>query len=99
MPLVRKAPSQYVKEHVRFTTQPMDEPLKKGHLAMALRSVDAGNTLMFSTDYPHYDFDNPSRVLQKFPAEIRRRVACDNAIEWFGLPGERVSDSHERQTA
>jgi predicted TIM-barrel fold metal-dependent hydrolase len=95
MPLVRRPPSEYVRDHVRFTTQPMDEPLSKTHLARALDLLDAEHTLMFSTDYPHYDFDDPTRILRKVPAAIRRRVACDNAIEWFDLPASRLQEAGE----
>jgi predicted TIM-barrel fold metal-dependent hydrolase len=73
----------------------MDEPLSKTHLARTLDFLDAEHTLMFSTDYPHYDFDDPTRVLRKLPAGIRRRVACENAIEWFNLPATRVREAGE----
>src|ERR1700729_4422829 len=89
MPLLKRKPSEYVHEHVRFTTQPMDEPASKSELIRALEAIDAGRTLMFSTDYPHYDFDDPPRILQKLPKALRSRVAYENAVEWYPLPAER----------
>jgi predicted TIM-barrel fold metal-dependent hydrolase len=89
MPLLKRKPSDYVRQHIRFTTQPMDEPASKAELNEALEAIDAGRTLMFSTDYPHYDFDDPPRILQKLPKEIRAAVAYQNAIAWYGLPAER----------
>jgi predicted TIM-barrel fold metal-dependent hydrolase len=66
----------------------MDEPTSKVALTRSLELLDAGRTLMFSTDYPHYDFDDPSRILRKVPKEIRSRIAYQNAVDWFGLPSE-----------
>jgi predicted TIM-barrel fold metal-dependent hydrolase len=39
---------------------------------------------MFSSDYPHWDFDDPRHVLTTLPAEIRDRVKAQNAIETYG---------------
>jgi uncharacterized protein len=89
MPLLSRKPSEHVREHVRFTTQPMDEPASKSELTLALDAIDAEHTLMFSTDYPHYDFDDPPRILQKLPQPLRPRVAYLNALEWYSLPPER----------
>jgi len=46
--------------------------------------VDAEHTLMFSSDYPHWDFDDPTRALNAFPAAIRDRVRGRTAMELYG---------------
>jgi predicted TIM-barrel fold metal-dependent hydrolase len=46
--------------------------------------VQAERTLMFSSDYPHWDFDDPTLALQTLPPEIMQRVRVDNAVETFG---------------
>ncbi len=83
-PWVRRPPSEYVVEHLRFTTEPLDEPADTRHLHTMLEMIEAGRTLMFSTDYPHWDNDTPAFVLGKMPADIRDRVAGDTARELFG---------------
>lgn len=83
-PWVRKPPSEYVFEHLRFTTEPLDEPSEVRHLHELLEMIQAERTLMFSTDYPHWDNDTPAFVLGKMPAKIRDRVAAENARELFG---------------
>jgi len=45
---------------------------------------------MFATDYPHWDFDAPQQM-QRFPEEARRRILCENALEWYGLPATRIA--------
>jgi uncharacterized protein len=42
--------------------------------------------VMFSTDYPHWDFDDPKWVLRLLPPEMKSRVLSDNALDLYRLP-------------
>jgi predicted TIM-barrel fold metal-dependent hydrolase len=84
VPWLRRRPSEYLFDHVRFTTQPMPEPERPEHLASLCEVIHAERTLCFSSDYPHWDFDNPLRSLQALPAHVRDRVRSTNAEELFG---------------
>jgi uncharacterized protein len=84
VPWVRRLPSEYLVDHVRFTTQPMPEPKRRSHLHTLLEIAQAERTLMFSSDYPHWDFDDPRHVLKTLPEAMRQRVASENAIETYG---------------
>jgi predicted TIM-barrel fold metal-dependent hydrolase len=82
---LRRAPSEYVIDNVRFTTQPLDEPPELSQLWDLLELVDAARTLMFSSDYPHWDTDDPRTVMSsRLPAPMRRAIAFENAAECFG---------------
>jgi predicted TIM-barrel fold metal-dependent hydrolase len=84
IPWIRRLPSEYVFEHVRFTTQPFVEPRRREHLVALCDMVRAEKTLMFSSDYPHWDFDDPARALTWLPDDVRNRVRADNAVELYG---------------
>jgi predicted TIM-barrel fold metal-dependent hydrolase len=84
IPWVKRLPSEYIVDHLRLTTQPFIEPESREHLLMTLEAVHAERTLLFSSDYPHWDFDNPVRSLAAVPAEIRARIQWDNAYETYG---------------
>jgi predicted TIM-barrel fold metal-dependent hydrolase len=84
VPWVKRLPSEYIADHVRFTTQPLPEPRRRHHLHVLCEIAQAERTLMFSSDYPHWDFDDPRHALTALPAEIRRRVSVDNAVETYG---------------
>jgi predicted TIM-barrel fold metal-dependent hydrolase len=84
VPWMKRLPSEYLVHHVRFTTQPMPEPRRRSHLHTLLEIASAERTLLFSSDYPHWDFDDPRHVLTSLPAEMRARVKSQNAIETYG---------------
>jgi len=83
VPWVKRLPSEYVWERVRFTTQPLVDPSREELLAMC-RMIHAETTLLFSSDYPHWDFDDPLTALDSLPQEMRRRIVADNALETYG---------------
>jgi predicted TIM-barrel fold metal-dependent hydrolase len=84
VPWMKRLPSEYLVDHVRFTTQPLPEPKRRQHLHVLCEVAQAERTLMFSSDYPHWDFDDPRHALTTLPAGIRQRVASENAIETYG---------------
>ncbi len=96
-PWVEKLPSEYLKDHIRFATQPMDEPDDPRALQDIVRWMAGERTLMFATDYPHWDWDDPEQVLVGFPDELRQRIFWENAAETFGisLPDSLVQSSME----
>src|SRR5215212_3145370 len=84
VPWIKRLPSEYVVDHVRFTTQPLPETKRRHHLHVLCEIARADRTLMFGSDYPHWDFDDPRHALTALPADIRRRVSVDNAVETYG---------------
>lgn len=85
---VRRRPSEYVRDHIRFTTQPLDYPEDKLELSNALEWMAADRLLLFSSDYPHWTFDDPQWVAKHIPAPMRDAVMFGNALDLFGLPAE-----------
>jgi uncharacterized protein len=83
-PWVKRHPSDYVREHVRFATQPLDEPQKSSDLT-ALINMLGLQALLFSSDYPHWDGDTPGRVFQTLDADDKRRAFSENAQACFPL--------------
>lgn len=84
LPWLKRPPSEYVFDHVRFTTQPIPEPVRPEHLRSICEIVQASRTLLFSSDYPHWDFDSPLRALDALDEPTRERVRAANAEEVFG---------------
>ena len=85
VPHVKRPPSEYVRENVWLTTQPMEEPERPRDLIDTIRWIGA-DRLMFSTDYPHWDFDDPKTAFKvKLPQEHQNAIYRDNAKALFKL--------------
>lgn len=83
---LKRKPSEYVKDHLWFTTQPLDYPEDKLELTNALEWMEADKLLLFSSDYPHWTFDDPQWVAKHMPHQWREQIMFENAIEVFDLP-------------
>ncbi len=86
VPWVTRLPSEYAREHILLSTQPIEEPDDPHHFKAILNMFDAEHMLMFSSDYPHWDGDTPDFAARAFPREMRQRVMSENAREVYNLP-------------
>ena len=85
VPHLKRPPSEYVRDHFWFTTQPIEEPDSPEDLYDVMRWI-GWDRIMFSTDYPHWDFDDPRYVFKgKLDEQHRRMIFRDNAKALYGL--------------
>lgn len=84
VPWVKRLPSEYMIEHFRFTTQPFIEPRRTEHLVQFIDMIGGDGILLFSTDFPHWDGDDPRWTLNTLPQPTRDNVAAKNAIALYG---------------
>lgn len=87
-----RRPSDVIREHVRCATQPICEPKPRQSLMRYLEWGGADQAIVFSSDYPHYDFDSAAWLSRQLPKEWRHRLMAANALESYGLPAERDRD-------
>ena len=84
-PWVKKLPSEYVSQNVRFCSQPYEDLENPLDMTKILEWMDAGQTLMFATDYPHWDWDDPRETFRGIPEPLRHRIFHQNAEETYGV--------------
>ena len=85
VPKLQRQPSEYVREHFWFTTQPIEEPEHDRYLPQLLDQMDMDDRLMFASDYPHWDFDAPDAAIPRSIGEERRRkIMAENARALYG---------------
>ena len=84
-PWVKKLPSEYFRGHIRVGTQPMLEPENKEQFFQMLEMIHADETLVYASDWPHWDWDDPATTFPKLPEHLHKRVFAENAREMFGL--------------
>jgi uncharacterized protein len=84
-PRITSLPSETIRKHVTFTTQPLDEVETQREWDALFGAPGISDILLFSSDYPHYDTDDPDFVLRnKIPEELRAKVCFENAVGVFG---------------
>jgi uncharacterized protein len=85
VPQVKRPPSEYLRKHFWFTTQPVEESERPSDLFDTIRWIGS-DRLMFSTDYPHWDFDDPRRAFKiDLTSEDRKAIFRENAVALFRL--------------
>lgn len=86
-PLLEKRPSDYIREHFYFGTQPLEEPREMHYMETAIEMLGGPDRLMYSSDYPHWDFDRPSSIteLPFLSEKEKEQIMWKNAAEVFGL--------------
>jgi hypothetical protein len=57
-------------------------------MATFLSLFNGEDSVIFSSDWPHHDFDHPSKVLQiPVSDEARRKILGTNALRLLNLEG------------
>lgn len=85
VPHLTRPPSEYMREHLWFTTQPVDEPERPRDLRAILDWI-GWDRVLFATDYPHWDMDSPEFAFKlRMSPEERRMIYGDNARGVYGL--------------
>ncbi|MBI0374788.1 amidohydrolase family protein [Streptomyces albiflaviniger] len=93
----RKTPLEYVRDHFRWASQPIEESPNPQQIADLFEEANAAELLMFSSDYPHYDYDPPSKALPRsLNSEVKKRIMSENAREFYDLPRTRPADRFDR---
>jgi hypothetical protein len=84
-PLLKKLPSEYMKE-MYYTSQPIENQNLEA-LELTMKMMNAETQLLFSSDYPHWDFNLPSAIwdLPFLDENAKRRILGINAWELFKL--------------
>jgi predicted TIM-barrel fold metal-dependent hydrolase len=85
VPHVKRPPSEYLREHFWVSTQPMEETDKPDQLIDVMEWIGF-DRLLFASDYPHWDFDDPFLSLPpSLRAARRRAIYADNARAVYRL--------------
>jgi predicted TIM-barrel fold metal-dependent hydrolase len=84
MPWLKRPPSEYLREHVRFATYPLDVTPRPEQLLRLLEAFGGfEDMLMYGSGFPNWDTDEPTVVESRLPPAWRAKVFSDNALEFF----------------
>jgi predicted TIM-barrel fold metal-dependent hydrolase len=80
---ITQKPSDIIKEHIKFTTQPLDYPEDKTELSRAFEWMECDKILLYSSDYPHWTFDDPRWLVKHLPEHARENVMFRNGLATY----------------
>lgn len=84
-PWIKKLPSQHCRERLRLSTQPTED-ITGDQWMKLIDLMGTDDILVFSTDYPHFDFDDPQTAIPKaLPETTREKIFWSNAAQFYGL--------------
>jgi predicted TIM-barrel fold metal-dependent hydrolase len=83
-PWVRRMPSEYVQDHIRLATYPLDSPAEPERLVRLLRAFPGiDDLLVYGSGYPSWDTDWHETVEERLPPEWHQKIFHDNAQAFF----------------
>ena len=86
IPWTTMAPSESIRQHVRFTTQPVDAPDNPKYLRQIVDQLGSDDLLLYATDYPHWHADDTDgRLPIQLSEERTRKIMSENARAWYRL--------------
>jgi predicted TIM-barrel fold metal-dependent hydrolase len=89
IPWVERAPIELIREHFRLTLQPIDAPDEADAVLKLIEHLGSDDVLLYSSDYPHWQFDGDQSVPDGLPAALRRKILVDNPLATYPRLGGR----------
>jgi uncharacterized protein len=90
IPWVKSTPGTIIRDHVRLTVQPLDGPSNPRDLQRILEHLGSEDILLFSTDYPHWQFEGDAVLPSGFPENVLRKILLENPLATYPRLRETV---------
>jgi predicted TIM-barrel fold metal-dependent hydrolase len=78
IPWIDRSPRDIFRDHFRLTIQPFDAPDAPDVVHRLLDHLGSDELLLFSSDYPHWQFDGDDAMPPGIPADLARKIMVDN---------------------
>jgi len=89
VPWIDRPPADIVRDHIRFTLQPLDVP-NANLLNRVVDHVRSDALILFSTDYPHWRFDGADALPDGLSDAMMRKILIDNPLATYPRLGAAV---------
>ena len=83
IPWVTRPPSEIVRDHVRFTVQPIDAVDELEAITRLADHMKSDDLFLFSTDYPHWQFEGDAALPSSLPDILSRKITSENALATY----------------
>ncbi len=83
IPWVDRPPPEIVREHIRFSLTPFDGPEAPDEAARVFEHLDSDKIVLFSTDYPHWQFDGDDPLPPGLSDDLIKKILIDNPRQTY----------------
>ena len=83
IPWVDRPPNEIIASHVRFSLQPFDGPQAREDTEKLLDHLGSEDLILFSTDYPHWQFEGTNAIPDTFPNHLISKIMVDNPLNTY----------------
>jgi predicted TIM-barrel fold metal-dependent hydrolase len=83
VPWVSDPPGSIVRDRVRLTLQPFDAPPDDGGIMRLMEQIGSDEMLLFSTDYPHWQFDGLAAMPAGIDPRLAKKIMADNPLRTY----------------
>jgi predicted TIM-barrel fold metal-dependent hydrolase len=97
-PWVKRLPSEYIRSHIRIGSHPLEQGFRgDGSDVNQVLEATQGmeDLLLYCTDYPHMNYDDPAFIAKRLPEAWRDKVMLENScrLHHWKVPAELVGAS------
>src|SRR5208282_249180 len=83
IPWVDRSPTDIVRSNVRLSMQPFDGPPDADSINRLIEHMQSDELLLFSTDYPHWQFDGDAAIPDGLSPALVRKIMRDNPLATY----------------
>jgi len=83
VPWVSDPPASIIRDRVRLTLQPFDAPNDDGGVMRLMDQIGSDEMLLFSTDYPHWQFDGLAAMPAGIDTALAKKIMADNPLRTY----------------
>lgn len=97
-PWVKRLPSDIVRDYIRLSIQPFDAPDADRALETFCDQMGSDEMLLFSTDFPHWHFEECEALPCAANSALARKILCDNPLATYSRIGTALHAERETQS-
>jgi predicted TIM-barrel fold metal-dependent hydrolase len=83
VPWLDQSPPEIIREHIRLTIQPFDGPSDPRQFDRLLNQIGSEEMLLFSTDYPHWQFDGGAALPEGIGPDLAHKILRENPLRTY----------------
>jgi predicted TIM-barrel fold metal-dependent hydrolase len=95
IPWVDRSPSEIVRDNFRLTIQPFDGPDNADDVERIVDHLRSDDMLLFSSDFPHWQFDGDARMPKGIPEGLRHKILVENPLATY----DRLNGAQTKERA